>query len=472
MPMTSATSQTLLPYEEAPSDERSVPWDALIAREIARIDRVISQQVAEVYNAQPLQDLESLWLNLADLVEFGRQQKGFGKRIKIKVLHASLENVGNDFGEAEFVESAAIYEKVYGEEFGSPGGEPFTLLIGNYSISEGFSTESPLADLDILKAMAKLGSAAFVPFVCSADPSIFAIEKFSELTNRAYYHEMFSAGTKVLYRNLRLSSDSHFIGLTVPDIVVRAPYHERWWPAQSFIYHETDVKEPALMGRSVFAFAKSLINSFSQSSWFNGITGHWFDDRGLHHKNLDVVAEQQDERLYEKRLPDVLISEGLEKSLSQWGFIPLMATRGLSGSYFNTCQSVSEKTYSGSSPVSQGFQNFESRLAMMLQYVLYVSRFAHYIKVLIRDRIGRYQTADECQRFLENWISDYVVGNDNASAALKTRKPIKEVKISVHEVPERPGALSCSVMIQPHFYGANVSTSVAIVSEPNHVAVG
>lgn len=444
---------------------------ALIAGEIARIDRLVSRQVAEIYRSPLMQELEAGWLNLADLAEFARKKKGFGKTIKLKVLNASFAELGNDFGSSEFDEGTALYEKVYSEEFGSPGGEPFAVLIGNYKVTEHYSTESAISDLDILKHMATVCGLAFSPFICAADPSLFELTDFRQLTNRSQYSELFSSKAKIVFNSLRGHPDANFLGLTVPDIVLREPYHSTWWPAKSFVYKRCNVEEPVLMGRSVFSFAKALVHSFAQSHWYNGITGLWVDDRSggsdQRQGDLDKVASMQRSSIYEQRKPNVTISEDLENRLSRWGFIPLTITRNHTGSYFNTCQSLSR---TGENVA--GIVSFETRLSMMLQYVLYVSRFAHYIKVLIRDRIGSYQTAADCQFFLENWIADYVIGNDNASSALKTRKPIKEVRISVVDVPDKPGAFSCSVTIQPHFYGANVKTSISIVSEPNLVKVG
>lgn len=441
---------------------RNIAIKTQIARMIAFIDRNLCRQISEILHHEDFKNLEASWRSLQNLVSYVSEIETKKGRIKVELLCVTLDELAKDFQRSLDYDDSNLFQKIYDNEFGMSGGEPFGLMIGNYCFTSGFSSSSRLSDMDILANISEVANASFCPFIAAADASLFGINDYSELKEYYNFDEILENKELLKFKNLREKSSSIFIGLTLPEVQVRKPYGAKLFRSSKFCFKEylKGSTKDFLWGNGSFSFGKTIIRSFHESGWFNLIRGVWNPNFFKPEMAIDSLNNSYENNLLETHQSKVFISESLEQTLSNFGFIPLCTNKHRTGSTFHTCQSIKKI----------GFGRFkkkvaDEKLSSMLQYVLCVSRFAHYIKVMIRDRIGKFTTAGECQLYLEEWLDHYIAANDNASLDLMAKRPIKEADVSVSERVDKPGAYYCVVNLRPHFHLANISSSMKIVTD-------
>lgn len=346
-----------------------------------------------------------------------------------------------------------------------PGGEPFGVLIGDYEVQHRRTQDHPTDDVAALAGMAQVAAASFAPFIVGCTPAMFGIEHFRELSQPIDLVSLFRQTEYGRWTALQDGHDLRFVGITLPRILMRPPHPDDGSRHDHFRFQE-DVSEPNgasyLWGNAAFAFAAVLIRSFGVSSWFADIRGTPRDILGggmVSGLPLDQFSTDAP-GIAVKSATDVVISERQERDLSDLGFVPLAKAKDSPEGVFYSNQSLQR-----AQRFDAAVANANARLSAMLQYMLCVGRFAHYIKVIGRDRIGSFATPEQCETYLRQWLQKYQTANDNASLEMKARLPLRELNVQVREQPGKPGTYFATINLKPHFQLDQVVSSFRLVTE-------
>lgn len=443
---------------------------ALLCRAIADIDRLINLQLNDIIHHSQLQQLEASWRGLLYLTEqterHDREQK-----IKVKLLSLSWLELSKDINRAIDFDQSDFFKLIYDNEFDMPGGEPFGVLIGDYQISHQIRPGQLVNDLDTLKEVARTAAAAFAPFICSAHPSLFGVDHFSELGLVSDIGSQFKQPEYVKWRALRSMEDARFLGVVLPQILMRSPYKDDGSRSESFVFKEALVhaEKDYLWGNAAFAFAAVLVRAYSESGWFAQIRGM---KAGQHNFGLvsDLpVSRYETEKYQPNNKPSVnlLVGHRFEAELSDNGFVPLSVVPYSDHfAFYNNASVQQAKSY------DDKLSTVNARLSAMLQYILCVARFAHYIKVIGRDKVGGYHSAEHCEQELQRWLHNYTTASSDASSDVRARHPLREARIQVREKRGEPGRYYSIIQLQPHFQLDQMITTVRLVAElsPKHAA--
>jgi len=432
-------------------------------RDVAAIDNLINAQLNEVIHADAFQKIEASWRGLLYLVE--RADDEDEPAIKIRVLNVTWRELERDFDRAIEFDQSQLFRKVYESEFGTPGGEPFGVLLGDYEIHPLVSSEHPHNDLAVLESLTGVAAAAFCPTILNASPTMFGLDDFSRLEQRLDHERTFASVEYTKWKSLRAQQDARFIGLTLPRVLMRTPYEDQGFRVDHFRFQE-EVRGPDpskyLWGGACYAYGAVLIRAFSQTGWLADIRGarRGIDGGGLV-TELPLHSFPTDPTgLLNKSSTDVIITTELEKQLSDLGFMPLCDCKDTDFSAFYSSASLQKPAR-----YDRAAANVNSQMSAMLQYMLCVSRFAHYVKVLGRDKLGAFAEYDDLEGFLQDWIVKYVTSDSEATPETKARFPLREAQIRVEPTPGRPGSYRCQMRLLPHYELDDLEASVRVVAE-------
>jgi type VI secretion system protein ImpD len=430
-------------------------------RDIARIDALLTRQVNAILHHPGFQKLEASWRGLQYLV----RQVPEGENVKVRVLNLSWRELTRDLERALEFDQSQLFRKVYNEEFGIAGGEPYGLLVGDYELHHRPGPDHPIDDVSALMSLSGVAAAAFAPFVAAAHPSLLQLGSFTELELPLNLPRTFEQAEYLKWRALRQTEDARFIALTLPRVLMRLPYKDDNSRADGFRFRE-DVEAPDrrqyLWGNAAYAFAAVVVRAFCQSGWLAGIRGV---ERGVEGgglvTGLPVHSFGTDRTGVAPRCStDAIITDAQEKELGELGFIPLCPCQDTDRAAFYGNQSVQKPA-----KYDELAATVNARLSAMLQYILCVSRFAHYLKVISRDKIGSFAGPAEVEAHLQRWLHQYLMGDDEGSLELKARYPLREAKAKVRERPDKPGSYLCVIHLRPHFQLDQMVTAVKLVTE-------
>jgi len=425
--------------------------EAMINRRIAEIDQLLSKQLSEIMHHSDFQKLEASWRGLHYLVD----KTETGTLLKIRVLNATKEEVSKDLEKAVEFDQSALFKKVYEEEFGMFGGAPFGALVGDYEFGKHPQ------DISLLEKISNVAAASHAPFISAAAPDLLGLESFAQLDVPRDLSKIFETAEYVKWRSFRDSEDSRYVGLALPHILMRLPYGEDTKPVEAFRYEEdVDGKDNLkyLWGNAAYALATRLTEAFSKYGWCAAIRG--VEGGGLV-EGLPAHTFKTDEGDVALKCPtEIAITDRREKELSDLGFIPLLHCKGTDYAAFFGAQSAQKaKKYNTDGA------NANARLSTQLQYILAISRFAHYLKSMMRDKIGSYMSRQNAQDFLNQWIANYVLLDDNAGQEAKARYPLREARIDVTEIAGKPGCYKAVAFLRPHYQLDELTVSLRLVAE-------
>lgn len=433
----------------------------LLSRDIARLDGMLNRQLNAVLHHPKFQQLEASWRNLRYLVEEAIE----ADNVKIRVLSASWEEVARDAERAIEFDQSQIFRKVYTDEFDTPGGEPFGLLIGDYQLRHLPSAEHPVDDVATLGLISQVAAASFAPFIAGADPALFGLDSMAQLDTPMNLSRNFEQLEYLKWRRLREQEDSRFLGLIIPRVLARRPYGEDSGRVDEFCFQE-DVagldRNKYLWGNAGYAFASVVIRAFSTSGWLADIRGvQQGQAEGGLVTGLPVDCFSTDAQgIALKSSTEVAVVDALENELANLGFMSLCDCVDTEFSAFYACPSIQKpKVYDDAAATRN------ARMSAMLQYMLCVSRFAHYVKVIVRDKIGSTLEASEVEDLLYRWLQKYVTSDAEASLAVKAQYPLREARVEVRERPGKPGNYQAVVHLRPHFQLDELSSSIRLVTE-------
>ena len=425
--------------------------DVTINARIAEIDRLVTLQMNEIIHNEEFQKLEGSWRGLHHLVKNSLT----GSQLKIRVMSATKKDLLKDFERALEFDQSSLFKKIYEDEYGMYGGAPFGAIIGDYEFG------NHPQDMALLESMSGVAAAAHAPFLSAASPELFGWDNFNEMNEVRDVSKIFDRAEYSKWRSFRDSEDSRFVGLTLPHVLGREPYGAMTKPTETFNFEEdvdgTDHKK-YLWSNAAYALGTRLTEAFSMHGWCVAIRG--VEGGGLV-QGLPTHTFETDEGEVAMKCPtEVAITDRREKEFSDNGFIPLVHCKGTDYAAFFATQSAQK-----SKKYDTDEANANARLSTQLQYIFAVSRFAHYLKSMVRDKIGSFMSRQEAEIFLNRWISGYVLENDVAPAAQKAKYPLREARIDVAEVPGKPGVYRAIAFLRPHFQLDELSVSLRLVAD-------
>jgi len=429
----------------------SADAEAMINQRIADIDRLLSAQLNEILHHEAFQKLEGSWRGLRYLMD----QTETGVQCKIKVLNVNKRDLLRDLKKAPEFDQSALFKQVYEEEFGQFGGAPFGALIGNYEFGRGPE------DMELIEKVAQVASAAHAPFLSAADPSFLNLESYAQLNVPRDIAKIFDSTEYAKWKSFRQSEDSRYVGLCMPRMLIRLPYGKDGTTVEAFNYEEnvdgTDYTKYC-WSNAAFAMGARITSAFNLYGWCAAIRG--VEGGGLV-EGLPVHNFKTDSGEVAMKCPtEVPIPDRREKELADQGFIPLVHCKDTDYAAFFSVQSAQKpKVY------DKDAANANARLSAQLPYILACSRFAHYLKAMMRDKIGSFMSRTDCERWLNQWITNYVTPDDTAAPSVKAQRPLRDAKIEVQEIPGKPGAYRAVAFLRPHFQLDELSMSLRLVAE-------
>ena len=420
---------------------------------IAEIDQKLSAQLDQILHNKSFQQIESAWRGLKLLVD----RTNFRENCRIEMLNCSKEALQDDFEDAPETVQSGLYKQCYSNEYGTFGGEPYAMIVANYDFGPGPK------DIALLQKVAAVSTMAHAPFIAAAGAEFFGLDDYQKLPNLKDLKPILEGPKYAKWQSFRESEDSRSVGLTAPRFLLRLPYGAKTVPVKSFDYNEKveGAHGSYLWGNAAFALASRVADSYAKFRWSSNIigptSGGTVSDLPLH--QYEVMGELQT-----KSPVEALITERREFELSEEGFIALSLRKGSDNACFfaaNSCQKP--KTFGNSTEGKAAELNY--RLGTQLPYLFIVNRFAHYIKVMQREQIGSWKEKADLQRELNTWISQYVVDMDNASPAVRSKRPLRAASITVDDVPGQAGIYKVGIQMRPHFKYMGASFTLSLVGK-------
>lgn len=424
---------------------------AMIQQRIAQIDELISDQLNEIMHHEDFQKLEASWRGLHYLV----MNTETGTQLKIRLLNISKKELLNDLEKAVEFDQSNLFKKVYEEEYGTFGGNPYSVMIGDY-----YFGRHP-QDMALLEKVSNVAAAAHAPFIAAADPKLFDLDGFASIGVPRDLAKIFESLELVKWRSFRESEDSRYVSLCMPRMLMRLPYGPDTIPVEGVNFVEdVDGRDHSkyLWSNAAYALGVRITDAFAKFGWTAAIRGV---EGGGKVEGLPAHTFKTDEGDIALKCPtEVAITDRREKELNDLGFISLIHCKNTDyAAFFGGQTTQKPKVYNTDQA------NANARISAMLPYLLASSRFAHYLKVIMRDKIGSFQSRIEVETFLNRWINDYVLAKDEADQELKSRFPLRDARVDVVEVPGKPGAYTATVFLRPHFQLEELTASMRLVAE-------
>lgn len=421
---------------------------------IAAIDKKLSDQINQILHHEDFQKLEGAWRGLHYMVNNTETDE----QLKIRVMNISKADLGKTLKRYKGTnwDQSPLFKKIYEEEYGQFGGEPFGCLVGDYH----FDQSAP--DVELLAEMAKVSAAAMAPFITGASPTLMQMDSWQELANPRDLTKIFSTPEYAAWRSLRESDDAKYLGLAMPRFLSRLPYGSKTNPVEDFNFEEdTGSAEHSkyTWANAAYAMATNINRSFKEFGWCSRIRGI---ESGGAVENLPTHSFPTDDGGVDMKCPtEVSIADRREAELAKAGFMPLIHRKNSDFAAFIGAQSL-QKPAEYDDPDATANAN----LAARLPYLFATCRFAHYLKCIVRDKIGSFKERDDVQRWLQDWILQYVDGDPaHSSEATKARKPLAAAEVVVEEIEGNPGYYSSKFFLRPHYQLEGLTVSLRLVSK-------
>lgn len=424
---------------------------------IAEIDRRMSEQLAAIMHNEKFKALEGSWRGLQHLVK----NSNTGADLKIKVLNITKKDLAKDLSKAVDFDQSQIFKKIYENEFGTPGGEPYGALIGDYYF------ENHPDDMELLRNMSNVAAGAFAPFISAAGPNMFGFDSYEELAKPRDLKSKFEATEYMKWRGFRDSEDSRFVTLTMPRVLARLPYGKATKPIDEFGYEEApfDAEGNAkpmehddyCWMNAAYALGERMTNAFADSGFCTAIRGA---EGGGKLDNLPTHLFMSDDGDTDTKCPtEIGITDRREKELSDLGFLPVCHYKNTDYAVFFGSQTTQKpKKYDRPEATAN------AAISARLPYIMATSRFAHYLKVMARDKIGSFMEATDCADWLNRWIMNYVNAAEGAGQENRAKYPLKAARVEVTEVPGAPGSYNAVAYLQPWLQFEELTTSMRLVA--------
>jgi type VI secretion system protein ImpC len=428
---------------------------------IAQLDKTLTEQINLILHHEDFQRLEGAWRGLSYLVS-NTETDEF---LKIRVMNVSKKELAKTVKRFKGIawDQSPIFKSVYEAEYGVLGGEPYGCLVGDY-----YFDQSP-GDVELLSGIARVSSAAHCPFIAGASPTVMQMDSWQELANPRDLTKLFSTPEYASWKSLRASEDSRYIGLAMPRFLARLPYGAKTDPVEAFDFEEdTGAADHRryTWANSAYAMATNITRSFKLYGWCSRIRGV---ESGGSVEGLPVHTFPTDDGGVDMKCPtEIAISDRREAELAKNGFMPLVHRKNTDVAAFIGAQSL-QKPQEYTDPDATANAN----LAARLPYLFACCRFAHYLKCIVRDKIGSFKEREDMRRWLNTWIMNYVDGDPaNSSELTKAQRPLAAAEVQVQDVEGNPGYYSAKFFLRPHYQLEGLTVALSLVSKLPSVKAG
>ncbi len=435
--------------------DRNLP--RTIDKAIQAIDARLSAQLNEVIHHPRFLQLEGSWRGLNYLV----MNSETGTSLRLRVLNLPKREMMRDLTRAVEFDQSQLFKQIYENEFGTPGGEPYGALIGDYEW-----TSHP-DDMETLRLVSNVAAGAFAPFISAAGAGMFGFRNWTELSRPRDLAKIFDTIEFAKWRSFRDSEDSRFVNLVLPRAVARLPYGAATKPIDEFAYEEAPYDaagaaksmnhEHYCWMNAAYVMGTRLTDAFAQTGFCVAIRGA---EGGGKVENLPFHVFTSDDGDLDAKCPtEIGITDRREFELSNLGFLPLCHYKNTDYAVFFGAQSTQKpKKYDRPEATAN------AAISARLPYLMATSRFAHYLKVMARDKIGSFMEATDVEAWLNRWINNYVNSNESAGQEMKARFPLREARVEVREIPGRPGSYNAIAYLRPWLQMEELTTSMRLVA--------
>ena len=426
---------------------------------IAQIDKLISTQLSEIMHQEEFQQLEGSWRGLHHLI----MNSETSATLKIRMLNMSKKELHKDLSKAVEFDQSQVFKKIYESEFGTAGGEPYGAMIGDYQF-----TNHP-NDIETLSLMSNVAAAGFCPFISAGGSGLFGFDDWTELSKPRDLEKVFESLEYTKWRSFRESEDSRFVTLTMPRVLARLPYGQATRPVEEFGYEEFELDPDTGMAltpdhddycwmNAAYVMGSRMTNAFAKYGFCTAIRGA---EGGGKVEGLPAHIFQSDDGDPDLKCPtEIGITDRREAELSKLGFLPLCHYKNTDYAVFfgaQTCQRP--KVYDNPDATAN------AAISARLPYMMATSRFAHYLKVMARDKIGSFMEAEDVEHWLNRWILNYVNASEGGGQEIRAKFPLADARVQVREIPGRPGAYNAIAWLRPWLQMEELTTSLRLVAK-------
>ncbi len=423
-------------------------------RAIAELDKTISNQLAAIMQSPEFTKLEGTWRGLNYLVKNSETSVN----LKIRVMNATKRELGRDLEKAVEFDQSRLFKAIYEDEFGTPGGEPMGAIIGDYEFDNSFE------DVQLLQGVSSIAAAAFAPFISAASPRMFGFDDYRELARPRDLEKIFETVEYAKWRSFRASEDSRFVALAMPRVLARMPYGPKTNRIDEFVFDETQGSASGELAHdsycwmnAAYVMGTKLTDAFAKSGWCTAIRGA---ENGGKVENLPMHIFSSDDGDLDLKCPtEVGITDRRDAELGKLGFLPLCHYKNTDYAVFFGAQTA-HKPQLYDKPEA----NANAAVSARLPYIMATSRFAHYLKVMGRDKIGSFMEATDCEVWLNRWIANYVNANEDAGEESRAKYPLRDAKVTVQEIPGKPGAYNAVAWMRPWLQMEELTASLRMVA--------
>ncbi|WKE65740.1 type VI secretion system contractile sheath large subunit [Gallaecimonas kandeliae] len=426
---------------------------------IKQLDQMISGQLSEIMHHEEFQKLEGSWRGLNHLV----MNSETSATLKIRMLNMSKKELHKDLSKAVEFDQSQVFKKVYESEFGTPGGEPYGAIIGDYEFSNHPN------DIETLGLMSNVAAAGFCPFLSSASPSLFGFDAWTELSKPRDLEKVFESLEYTKWRSFRDSEDARFVTLTMPRVLARLPYGEATRPIEEFGFEEFEVDAKSGMSvntahddycwmNAAYVMGTRMTQAFAKYGFCTAIRGA---EGGGKVEGLPTHVFTSDDGDPDLMCPtEIGITDRREAELGKLGFLPLCHYKNTDYAVFFGAQSCQKpKKYDNPDATAN------AAISARLPYMMATSRFAHYLKVMARDKIGSFMEAQDVESWLNRWILGYVNASEGGGQEIRAKYPLADAKVQVREIPGQPGSYNAVAWLRPWLQMEELTTSLRLVAK-------
>lgn len=441
--------------EQVLQDQDLIAEDAVnsVNAIVAEIDKKLTDQINEILHHADFQQMEGSWRGLKHLV-FNTE---VSETLKIKVFNVTKKELGKTLKRYPGTswDQSPIFKKVYEEEYGTIGGDPFGCLVGDF-----YFDHSP-QDVELLRGISQIAAAAHAPFIAAAAPTLMGFDSWQELSNPRDLTKIFGTAEYAAWRSLRDSDDARYVGLTMPRFLSRLPYGAKTEPVEEFAFEEDTTGANSAKyawSNAAYAMATNINKAFALYGWCTRIRGV---EAGGTVAGLPCHTFPSDDGGVDMKCPtEISITDRREAELAKNGLMPLLHRKNSDEAVFIGAQSLQKPP-----EFEQAEATANAALSARLPYIFACSRFAHYLKCIVRDKIGSFKERSDMERWLSDWILNYVDGDPaNSSEEIKARKPLAGAQVEVKDVEGKPGYYSAVFRLRPHYQLEGLTVSLRLVS--------
>jgi type VI secretion system protein ImpD/type VI secretion system protein ImpC len=433
-----------------------------VDRDIAAIDAMLSEQLDAILHHTRLRKLEGTWRGVAWLID-GVE---LSNRLKVKVINVGWPEICRDLERAIEFDQSLMFRKVYEEEFGTPGGEPYGLLVVDHEVRHRSSAAARTDDVSALAALSGVAAAAFSPVIIGASPALLEVDSFADLATSTDLAAPLRNTDHARWRSLSTRADMRFVGVALPHVLARPPWQDDGTRTDGFRYREyAPTSEERVWMSAGFAFASVVARAFAQFAWPADVRGVETDRIGgglVTGVPLEPFSTDPD-HVWVRNPVEIVLTDRQERSLLDAGLMPLSSIPYSEELVFGAVRSLQvPQRYQG--PTANA-ADANARLSTQINSILCASRFAHSLKMMGRHMVGSFKTASEIEHFLQAWLTQYVNGNLAAGGDSRARFPLVAGRVTVNEVPGRPGSFGCVIQLQPHYQLDDIAASFQLVTD-------